>query len=166
MSCNCEGCAPKSGADYGKYGGGVLQSRCFGVQFPAFFDRAQIADTTRPQVGDGTMEDYGRQTDIDSTLRPCITQLDGGCRTLRIPDGINFTYLPFGYQQPDTRPWTFRTDSRQDVKDLFRENPQDWTRANGNGRWKYPESYPRDVDCAPDPYTLANYNTTYKMTLV
>ena len=153
--------------------GGRMQTRCLHVQFPAFFDRALMANTTRPQVGMGSMDDYGRQTDVNSSLRPCHSRIEGGCREMRIPDALNFDYLPFGWQQPDTRPWTFRVDTRQAIKDQCRAAPESWIGGTQHcqSRWKCQPVYPRDDDCAAvsqaglDPY-IQQYNDVYKLTLV
>ena len=131
--------------------GGQVSTRCLYTDFPPFLDRAQIANTTRPTVN------LGKQTDLESSFRPCMSRIEGGCRTLRIPDALNFDYLPFGWQQPDTRPWTFRVHTRQNVKDYCRMSPEDYMgeESCNNLKWKCIMStiYPRDDDClCPAPH--------------
>ena len=43
-----------------------------------------------------------------------------------VPTNWYFSYLPYGWQQPDTRPWTFLTDPRQQVKDRLYMDPLDF----------------------------------------
>lgn len=64
-------------------------------------------------------------------------------RTLRIPESISFDYLPFGYQQPDTRPWTLIVNERQIIKDSCYNSREDWIgTADCFGRGRFPERYP------------------------
>lgn len=85
-------------------------------------------------------------------------------REFQLPDGLNFDYLPYGWQQPDTRPLYYKVDTRQMSKDFCRMSPEDYLGESScdNARWKCVMSsiYPRDDPCQyPPPHQT---NTVYK----
>ena len=138
--------------------GGQIQTRCLYTDFLPFLGRAQIANTTRPTVK------LGPQTELETSFRPCMARIEGGCRTLRIPDALNFDYLPFGWQQRDIRAFDNNIHSRQNVKDYCRMSPEDYMGEGtcNNKRWKCVMStiYPRSDPClCPAPHQT---NTTFK----
>lgn len=100
-------------------------------------------------------------------IGPYFTRSEPSCRTFMIPDSINFAYLPYQWQQPDYRPLHYKVDSRQNVKDYCRLDPQDYmgTQNPSFNRWKCQQNviYPRPED----PYQLAPSchptNTVFKL---
>lgn len=72
-----------------------------------------------------------------------------------LPPSLTFDYLPLGWQQCDTRPWTYPVDTRQDAKDTMRTSVANWMGEKDQYRsvWRrnIPTHYPRD-NYAHDPY--------------
>jgi len=122
---------------------------CYLSDFPPFFDRAQVANRNIPVMIPGIW------IDIDNEMQRMqeYTRIKGGCRTYEVPDILNFNYLPYQIQQPDTRPWTNLVYERQCAKDLTRIDPTDYL---GNTRPEF--TYPKEYDCNIDHST----NTVYK----
>lgn len=85
------------------------------------------------------------------SLGPCFPKMqNNGTRTYRIPDSLNFNYLPYGWQRPDYRPWHDIVHTRQNVIDYCRISTEDYmgTCNCNNRRWKcmMDRGYPRPSD--------------------
>lgn len=76
-------------------------------------------------------------------------------RSTHVPSSWYFSYLPYGYQQPDTRPYTFLVDPRQAVKDKTYMDPLDFMGEHKKCLYR------RRGTCQYD--TFHETNTTYKL---
>lgn len=95
---------------------------------------------------------YSNSDNFKGGLGPCFTKMQNrSWRTYRIPDSLNYNYLPYGWQRPDYRPWHYLVNTRQNVKDFCRMSPEDYMgdcNCN-NRRWKCMMDfvYPRHDPC-------------------
>lgn len=114
-------CIPNQGCYKGNMCRGNLRTRCTALQELPFQERAfdvNLGGRTIPMIGNGSRSAIGDHVDIESDLRVHQTRRRAGCNSFRWRDGGGMNFLPYEWQQADTRPNHFTVSTRNVIKCL------------------------------------------------